>query len=54
VVDTVNGPQLAYNGHLLHRFAKQPAPGQVNGDAAYSPEGVWIAATPGIAYQPWH
>jgi predicted lipoprotein with Yx(FWY)xxD motif len=52
VVKRPSGMQLAYNGHLLYRFAKDTAPGQVNGDGVYSREGLWVTAAPGIAFQP--
>lgn len=48
VVNNVNGPQFAYHGHLLYRFFKDTAPGQVNGDGIVDEWGSWAVATPGL------
>jgi|SRR5579883_484027 predicted lipoprotein with Yx(FWY)xxD motif len=42
VVNTANGPQVAYQGHLLYTFQKDTAPGQINGQGF---NGVWFVAT---------
>lgn len=52
VINNVNGPQMAYHGHLLYRFSKDAAPGQLNGDGAVDTWGRWAAATPDLYYQP--
>ncbi len=41
VVRTANGSQVAYNGHLLYRYAGDTAPGQANGHGI---AGKWWAA----------
>lgn len=49
VVQTANGSQVAYNGHLLYRYAPDTKPGQVNGDGRDGPSaGKWFVATPGL------
>lgn len=52
VVDTTNGRQMAYHGHLLYRFSKDMTPGQVNGDGVIDRWGTWAVATPDLYYQP--
>lgn len=52
VINNVNGPQIAYHGHLLYRFSKDVAPAQLNGDGAVDTWGSWAAATPDLYYQP--
>jgi predicted lipoprotein with Yx(FWY)xxD motif len=42
VVRTANGSQVAYNGHLLYRYAADTAPGQANGQGVV---GKWWVAT---------
>ena len=53
-VRTANGAQVAYNGHLLYRYAADTAPGQANGQGI---AGKWwvasldlkpLAATPNV------
>ncbi len=49
VVQTANGSQVGYNGHLLYRYAPDTKPGQVNGDGRGGPGGgTWYVATPGM------
>jgi predicted lipoprotein with Yx(FWY)xxD motif len=50
VVNTANGPQLAYHGHLLYRYSKDTAPGMVSGDGVVDMWGAWGAVMPGIAW----
>lgn len=54
IVRTANGSQVAYNGHLLYRYAADTAPGQANGQGI---AGKWwvasldlkpLAATPSV------
>jgi predicted lipoprotein with Yx(FWY)xxD motif len=52
VINNVNGPQIAYHGHLLYRFSKDTAPAQLNGDGVVDTWGQWAAATPDLYYQP--
>jgi predicted lipoprotein with Yx(FWY)xxD motif len=42
VVNTANGQQVAYQGHLLYTFAGDTAPGQTNGEGKF---GLWFVAT---------
>lgn len=42
VVQTANGNQVAYNGHLLYTFSGDQAPGQTNGEGLF---GKWFVAT---------
>jgi predicted lipoprotein with Yx(FWY)xxD motif len=46
VVNTANGQQVAYQGHLLYTFAGDTAPGQTNGEGKF---GVWFVATTDLA-----
>ena len=50
VLNNVNGPQLAYHGHLLYRFSRDTAPGQINGDGVVDTFGSWAAVMPGVAW----
>lgn len=46
VVNTANGSQVSYNGHLLYRYARDTKPGQVNGYELQGPRGGrWEVAT---------
>ncbi len=46
VVHTANGAQVAYNGHLLYRYAGDTKPGQANGDDQKGPAGgEWYVVT---------
>lgn len=45
VVQTANGPQVTYNGHLLYVYSADTAPAQANGDGI---GGRWFAATPSL------
>jgi len=49
VAKNANGSQVAYNGHLLYRFASDVAKGDVKGEGIAAFGGVWHAATPGLA-----
>lgn len=49
VVMNANGQQVAYNGHLLYRFATDRAPGDATGNAHSSSGGTWFVATPDLA-----
>lgn len=51
VVNTANGPQMAYHGHLLYRFSRDMVPGQVNGDGIVDRWGTWAVAMPDLYYQ---
>ena len=42
IVKTDNGPQVAYNGHLLYTYSRDQAPGDTNGNGI---AGKWFAAT---------
>ena len=46
VVTTVNGNQVAYNGHLLYTFSGDSASGQTNGEGVL---GKWFVATADLA-----
>jgi predicted lipoprotein with Yx(FWY)xxD motif len=47
VAHTGNGAQVAYNGHLLYRYAGDTKPGQVNGNDQKGPAGgEWYVVTP--------
>jgi predicted lipoprotein with Yx(FWY)xxD motif len=47
VIHTAHGAQVAYNGHLLYRYAGDAKPGQVNGDDQKGPAGgEWYVVTP--------
>ena len=49
VAKTGNGAQVAYNGHLLYRYAPDTKPGQVNGEGLGGPGGgTWHVAVPGL------
>jgi predicted lipoprotein with Yx(FWY)xxD motif len=52
VVSGPDGPQLAYHGHLLYRYSKDTAPGQLNGDRIADTWGVWAAATADLPSRP--
>jgi predicted lipoprotein with Yx(FWY)xxD motif len=43
-----NGDQVAYNGHLLYRFAGDKAKGDAKGEGLQAFGGVWKVATPGL------
>ncbi|TAN33918.1 hypothetical protein EPN29_04605 [bacterium] len=48
IVQNSNGSQVAYNGHLLYRFANDKAQGDSNGEGIKAFGGTWHAATPGL------
>lgn len=49
IARTANGSQVAYNGHLLYRYAPDTKPGQVNGEGLDGPGGgKWHVATPAL------
>lgn len=48
VIDGPNGKQVTYNGHPLYTFARDMAPGQVNGQGLF---GKWFVAKPDLAAQ---
>ena len=52
VVTDANGAQLSYHGHLLYRYSKDTAPGQVNGDRVTDTWGTWAVATPDLPFWP--
>jgi predicted lipoprotein with Yx(FWY)xxD motif len=52
VVSGAAGAQLAYHGHLLYRYSKDSAPGELNGDRVADKWGVWAAATPDLPNRP--
>ena len=49
VVMNANGDQVAYNGHLLYRFAADKAKGDAGGEGLKAFGGVWQVATPNLA-----
>ncbi len=49
VAMNANGDQVAYNGHLLYRFAGDNAKGDAKGEGLQAFGGVWQVATPGLA-----
>jgi predicted lipoprotein with Yx(FWY)xxD motif len=46
VVMNANGDQVAYNGHLLYRFAADKLKGDAKGEGLQAFGGVWKVATP--------
>ncbi|MBE3564260.1 MAG: hypothetical protein IMW90_00870 [Thermogemmatispora sp.] len=46
VVHDAHGQQVAYNGHLLYRYAGDTAPGQAHGNGI---GGRWFVATPSLS-----
>ena len=48
VVMNANGDQVAYNGHLLYRFAGDKAKGDAKGEGLQAFGGVWKVATPSL------
>ena len=44
--NNANGNQVEYNGHLLYKFVKDAAPGQITGQGV---GGKWFVATPTLA-----
>ena len=48
VVMNANGDQVAYNGHLLYRFAGDKAKGDAAGEGLQAFGGVWKVATPSL------
>ena len=48
VVMNANGDQVAYNGHLLYRFAGDKAKGDATGEGLQAFGGVWKVATPSL------
>ena len=49
VTMNANGDQVAYNGHLLYRFAGDKAKGDAKGEGQQAFGGVWQVATPKLA-----
>src|SRR5712692_8582605 len=49
VAMNANGDQVAYNGHLLYRFAGDKAKGDAKGEGLQAFGGVWMVATPSLA-----
>lgn len=49
VAMNANGDQVAYNGHLLYRFAGDKAKGDAKGKGLQAFGGVWQVATPSLA-----
>ena len=49
VAMNANGDQVAYNGHLLYRFAGDRAKGDATGEGLQALGGVWQVATPSLA-----
>lgn len=49
VTMNANGDQVAYNGHLLYRFAGDKAKGDAKGEGVQAFSGVWHVATPSLA-----
>lgn len=52
VVTDANGAQMTYHGHLLYRYSKDTAPGQINGDRVVDQWGTWAVATPDLPFYP--
>ena len=48
VTMNANGDQVAYNGHLLYRFAADKAKGDAKGEGLQAFGGVWKVATPSL------
>jgi len=48
VVMNANGDQVAFNGHLLYRFAGDKVKGDAKGEGIQAFGGVWKVATPGL------
>ncbi len=48
VVMNANGDQVAYNGHLLYRFAGDKLKGDAKGEGQQAFGGVWKVATPAL------
>src|SRR5713101_3838477 len=48
VAMNANGDQVAYNGHLLYRFAGDKLKGDAKGEGLQAFGGVWKVATPGL------
>ena len=48
LVMNANGDQVAYNGHLLYRFAGDKAKGDAKGEGVQAFGGVWKVATPSL------
>jgi len=48
VAMNANGDQVAYNGHLLYRFAGDKAKGDAKGEGLQAFGGLWKVATPGL------
>jgi predicted lipoprotein with Yx(FWY)xxD motif len=44
-----NGDQVAYNGHLLYRYAGDNAKGDAKGEGVQAFGGMWKVATPSLA-----
>ena len=49
VTMNANGDQVAYNGHLLYRYAGDIAKGDANGEGKMAFGGDWMVATPSLA-----
>ena len=48
VAMNANGDQVAYNGHLLYRFAGDKLKGDAKGEGLQAFGGLWKVATPGL------
>ena len=48
VVNTPNGPQLAFAGHPLYRFIEDTRPGEARGQGLQDPWGLWWVASPAL------
>jgi len=48
VAMNANGDQVAYNGHLLYRYAGDKAKGDAKGEGLQAFAGVWKVATPSL------
>jgi len=48
VAMNANGDQVAYNGHLLYRYAGDKAKGDAKGEGLQAFGGVWKVATPSL------